>query len=395
MRVTNNNPFAKLWFGVFLLLFWFSIPPQAIHSVVDAAISPERNTVPTPQARGRGRSPPTPRSLSKQKPKLKRRSPPRLDFHVINLDRDKERWESVVSELTSKGVPPKRIKRIEAVYGKNLTAEDLRTNTTLVARHFSTPGTIGCYLSHRSCWEQTVRGSNPYQLFLEDDVLVADNFQEKVAEILKEIDEDCPETKDGNWDVIFLGALGCVHPEGKYGLNRIAAIMSGGLRRPKRVLEGAPHCHVPKRPLGAHAYLLSKRGAQKLLDNCWRVSGHVDVVAWGMPGLTVVSVHPMLAHQNMGSVSTIGAITKGLETRLPKLVVDHYTGIVLEWVYNAPVLQLGPLLLTMGRSVTYILGGYVVAALLYDKHPWVMVVHTIVFGILFVLTKATTMRFGK
>ena len=103
----------------------------------------------------------------------------------------------------------------------------------------------------------------------------------------------------------------------------------------------------------------------------------------------------MLCHQNMGSVSTIGAITKGLETRLPKIVVDEYTGIVLEWIYNAPVLQLGPILLTMGRSVTYILGGYLVAALLYEKHPWILVAHTIVFGILFVLTKATTMRYGK
>jgi hypothetical protein len=80
---------------------------------------------------------------------------------------------------------------------------------------------------------------------------------------------------------------------------------------------------------------------------------------------------------------------------LPKIVVDQYTGIVLEWVYNAPVLQLGSFLLAMGRSVTYILGGYVVAALLYEKHPWMMVVHTIVFGTLFVLTKATMMRFGK
>jgi len=325
---------------------------------------------------------------------MSKRSPP-LTFHVINLDRDKERWDSVVSELTSKGVPPKQIQRIRAVYGKNLTAEELRTNTTLVARHFCTPGTIGCYLSHRSVWEQTATGSDPYKLILEDDVLVADRFPEKVAEILKEIDEDCAETRDGNWDVIFLGALGCVHPEGKHGLNRIAAFMSGGRRTPKRILEGAPHCHLPRRPLGAHAYLLSKRGASKLLDGCRRVSGHVDVVAWGMPSLKVVSVHPMLAHQNMGSVSTIGAVTKGLETWLPNLVVDDYTRIVLQWVYNAPVLSFGPVLLTMGRSVTYILGGYVVAALLYDKYPWLIVVHTMMFAILFVLTKATTMRFGK
>jgi len=122
----------------------------------------------------------------------------------------------------------------------------------------------------------------------------------------------------------------------------------------------------------------------------------VDVVAWGVPELTVVSVHPMLAHQNIRSVSTIGAITKGLETRRPKMIVDDYTGIVLDWVFNAPVLQLGFfLLLTMGRAVTSLLGGYLVAALWYDKYPWLVVVHTIQCGIFFVLTKATTMRCGK
>jgi len=41
-----------------------------------------------------------------------------------------------------------------------------------------------------------------------------------------------------------------VHPEGRhYGLNILAAVMSGGLRKPQRFLEGAPHCHVPVRPL--------------------------------------------------------------------------------------------------------------------------------------------------
>lgn len=318
-----------------------------------------------------------------------------MDCHVINLDRDTARWDSVVSELVSKGVPFTNIQRIRAVYGKTLTSDELVSNTTFVARHFSTRGTIGCYLSHRSCWEQTLKGPEPYKLFLEDDVLVANNFPNKVAEILREIDESCPDTRNGNWDVIFLGALGCVHPEGRHGLNRIAGTMSGGLRKPRRLLEGAPHCHIPRRPLGAHAYILSKRGARKLLESCWRVSGHVDVVAWGLPTLKVVSVHPMLAHQNMGSVSTIGAVTKGLETRLPKLIIDDYTGIALEWVYNAPVLQLGPVLLTMGRSVAYVLGGYLVAGLLYDRHPWLVVGHTMVFGILFVLTKATTMRVGK
>eukprot|EP00536_Pseudo-nitzschia_multiseries_P004115 jgi/Psemu1/9282/gm1.9282_g len=332
---------------------------------------------------------------SRKRQQQQQRSTP-INLHVINLDDQTERWEMVVSELVAKGVPEELIKRVPAVNGRKLSDTGLRANTTSIARMVCTPGTIGCFLSHRKVWEGTSEGPEPYRLVLEDDVVVSDNFTEKVAEVVREIDEICQETRDGNWDVIFLGALGCVHPDGKYGLNRIAAFFAGGGRQPRRTLEGAPHCHVPRRPLGAHAYIVSKRGANKLLEGCYRASGHVDVVAWGMPGLTVVSAHPMLAHQNnTGSPSTIGAVTRGIETRLPKLVVDEYTGLVLEWIYNAPVLSLGPILLTMGRSILYIVGGYLFAALVYDKWPWLVVLHTVVFAILFALTKATTLRYGR
>jgi len=39
-----------------------------------------------------------------------------------------------------------------------------------------------------------------------------------------------------------------------------------------------------------------------IFPQCERVSGHVDdVVAWGLPDLTVVSAHPLLAHQHRGT----------------------------------------------------------------------------------------------
>jgi len=185
----------RFWFGGLLLAQLVLSPFPSAEILAEAIKNP--GIISTPHPRN---------SEKASSRRMKRKRP--LDFHVINLDCDKERWESVVAELTSKGVPRKRIKRIHAIYGKNLTSDDLHTNATFVARHFSTPGTIGCYMSHRSCWEQTAAGSEPYQLFLEDDVLVADNFPNKVYEILQEIDVICPETRDGNWDVIFLGALG-------------------------------------------------------------------------------------------------------------------------------------------------------------------------------------------
>jgi hypothetical protein len=51
--------------------------------------------------------------------------------------------------------------------------------------------------------------------------------------------EACPETA-GKWDVLMIGALGCVNPSGKNGLNRLVAFTGGGGRR----------CAHRLRPLG-------------------------------------------------------------------------------------------------------------------------------------------------
>jgi GR25 family glycosyltransferase involved in LPS biosynthesis len=337
-------------------------------------------------------------SVEDQRTKHKKNNNP-SSVHIINLDRDTVRWESVTTSGFGNSLDKHQIRRLVAIYGKDLSDEELRQNTTWVARHFVTRGIIGCYLSHRKFWECTLLSSSSggsgsgedYQICFEDDVVVLvkdddKNFLRRVSELVDEL-EEC----DADWDVLFLGALGCVHPDGKFGLNRIAGFMSGGGRKRRRI---TPHIHVPHRPLGAHAYALSKRGAAKLLQGASKVTGHVDVVAWGLPNLKVYCVHPMLVYQGMEAQSTIGAVTKGLETKLPRIVVDDYTGIRFEWVFNAPVLQLGPILLTMGRSVIYILGGYIVAWLLRDRIPWLLPLHSGIFAILFVLQKTTTIRRG-
>lgn len=304
---------------------------------------------------------------------------------VINLDRDTERWVAVEAELTQCGVTPQRF---SAVDGKSLTVAELQANTTTVARRFLTRGIVGCFLSHRAQWQRTAADeSEPCQIIMEDDVVLADDFVAQTRAMLEQLDA-CPETQNYQWDVLLLGALGSVHPHGHYGWNRIASYMAGGQRRTRQV---TANIHVPRRPMGMHCYVLTQRGARKLLAQANRVSGHVDVVAWGLRNLTILSGHPMLAHQAMATPSTIGAVTAGLETRLPAVKLDRYTGISLEWIYNAPVLRLGTLLLTMGRSVSYVLWGYVLAWLLCESVPWLLWLHSACVAFLLVVTKLTTL----
>ena len=111
----------------------------------------------------------------------------------------------------------------------------------------------------------------------QDDVCPAAGFAPKLSAALAELP-----TLDLNWDVLLVGALGCIHPHRRYGFNLIVGAAAGGLRYP-RVLSAT--ISVPLRPMGTHAYVLFPKGARTLLARCPRANFHVDVAAWGETSL--------------------------------------------------------------------------------------------------------------
>lgn len=267
-------------------------------------------------------------------------------FHVMNLARDTDRWERVQSELR-KELDLSQIHRLEAVHGKSLTREERCENASLGARLFCTDGTIGCYLSHRRFWEQTLESiSELYQVIFEDDVVLVEDFEHQLEARIQELEQAVGKE---SWDVLLLGGLGCVNPNPRgYGSYWIPALVSGGCRKPQRITE---HIHIPMRPFGTHAYVLSKRGAAKLLDRAWKATYHVDCVIWGMLDLDLYMVDPLLVYQD-SSPSTVGAITSGPETWIPSSIqLDDYTGMRLEWVWNEAVIRIPGIniIITQGR----------------------------------------------
>ena len=149
-------------------------------------------------------------------------------------------------------------------------------------------GVIGCFLSHRNFWKKVVDERHECAIVLEDDCELEPGFAETVDAALAEL----PQT----WDVCLLGALGCAHPRGRHGgLNPMIGWYAGGTRRTRRLSESL---FVPHKPAGTHAYLISSRGAAKLLRQLARATYHVDFVAWHPAlGTELYSVHPFAAYQ--------------------------------------------------------------------------------------------------
>ena len=76
---------------------------------------------------------------------------------LINLPRHPERYNEVKQQLEGAGI---QYERAEAVDGKMLSKSDLQQNVTIAARMLLTKGMIGCFLSHRNCWQRCVDYAN-------------------------------------------------------------------------------------------------------------------------------------------------------------------------------------------------------------------------------------------
>ncbi|CAB9529706.1 expressed unknown protein [Seminavis robusta] len=203
-----------------------------------------------------------------QKPVLTNASKqPVVPINVINLDKDKARWDKVILELQNKG--GQLVERFPAVYGKALSEEELVANTTPLARIFCTRPVIGCFLSHRNAWMKVLKSTKfPYQVILEDDAIIAcNNFSERIQDLVEELESN-GETRD-QWDILMLGGIACVHPEQDYGLNILDAMLVGGTRKP-RFIDNSTRIHVPYRPEGCHGYVVSKLKSGQSLRTAYK-----------------------------------------------------------------------------------------------------------------------------
>ena len=168
---------------------------------------------------------------------------------VINLDRRPDRLESFCSRLAdvaSEGLTS-RLERFPAIDGRTLTLTPeirhmFRDNDFGYRRSF-----VGVALSHLALWKELAAGDAPAFLIFEDDVTLCHGFDGQLVELCGELEERHPA-----FDLLLLGCFDWhPRPEDDFEASHRAA----HLRR----FEGSRYLG------GTFAYVVSRRGAQRLL----------------------------------------------------------------------------------------------------------------------------------
>ena len=200
--------------------------------------------------------------------------------YLINLDIRKDRLQSFTEVH-----PDIKFTRTSAIYGKELQMSqalyDLCKHNTFEWKK----SVIACALSHISIWNQIVKDNATHTLILEDDVRLMKGWRDHVRDI------------PADAELLYLGGtLPTNRPHLQSVLEKVNEYWS----------QLKPNTFFTKEPIAhfhfcAYSYILTKKGAQKLLDYLAYSTEKLCIPADHLVGHPVIGLKKYIANTVLGT----------------------------------------------------------------------------------------------
>lgn len=248
--------------------------------------------------------------------------------YVINLDRSTARMARMAAQCASLDIP---FTRVPAVDGARVTPETLKKVATPLCQKVCTPSMVGCALSHMKVWKTAAQLGHQRTLVMEDDAALEPGFVEGLRRALEDVPQD--------FDLLVLGCYFLCNKDRRYAWGHEFARMfvPHSLRNDRRTWGSV---YVPEYFAGSHCYIVSLKGARKLMQLVPRAHYHIDM-SMNHPELNIYAVTPDLAYQRDMADSTIASYS------FPKTLTPLLDGIKdrkrisVAYYLDAPMGQVG------------------------------------------------------
>lgn len=178
---------------------------------------------------------------------------------IINLDKRKDRWQKFSNQSALQEFS--NLQRFLAVDGSKIDvfSDDrvsLHTKQNIMKKYrrshyeINTPGAIGASLSHITLWQNFLKSDSEYLVVFEDDTIVDSLSLEYIDALIPMLPP--------SWDMWLLG-----HHDWSFSSTPITTHDKKGWHRVREFT-------------GAHAYILSRKGAQILCDTPFPIETHIE-----------------------------------------------------------------------------------------------------------------------
>ena len=205
-----------------------------------------------------------------------------LKIFCINLDKSKERWSNILKQANNENI---NINRFSAINGNEINNDLLKKFNVQLKKKIK-KGAVGCALSHIKLLKKIQKEKTDYCLILEDDIIIPNNFNDKLKKYINEIDFD--------FDIIFIG--GCNIFGKKVKENFIKPIYS------KKQYKN-------KYNLCCHAMLVKPNNVNNILNALNPLERTIDTqLRENIDNLNIYYLNPSLIYQNREISSDLQSI---------------------------------------------------------------------------------------
>jgi GR25 family glycosyltransferase involved in LPS biosynthesis len=160
-------------------------------------------------------------------------------------------------------------------------------------------GAVGCSLSHFEAWKRLLASSAPAMIIFEDDARIPADMKLRLEMVLPQL--------PANWDIIQFQQT----------------VFDGGVKGCSP-LKGEEPWQTCKSLIGSYAYMISRRGAERMLARAYPIELHIDAYMAYMCRVGDIRMlwHPMIDLTTMGEDSDIEHGNKGI-LNVPTDMIDE------------------------------------------------------------------------
>jgi len=238
-----------------------------------------------------------------------------MKCHVITLD--ETRIKPMLGKLQKNGINPVIFK---GVNGKTCSKELIKEYVSEAYSIHGPKSAIGCAISHMKLWREFLKSNDPYVFIVEDDII----FTQKDTPLSQRIQKVLDNTPK-DFDILYLGAFGSENLPVLHGI--IMGMLQAGSKQEEKINE---YVKKPKLALAAHAYILSRKGAEKLVENLYgELYNHVDYCIQQLTyvdKLTMYSASPRLIYQT----SNESGVSENVKTHYPSLITNILSTVYID-----------------------------------------------------------------
>ena len=217
--------------------------------------------------------------------------------YVINLESRPDRLDEIKRRFAGT-ILESKLERWDATNGRDMDAKTIADITVPFCNDYCSYGMIGCWLSHYRIWQDVVENGYENVIVLEDDSTFSQKvgqkqfkdegrgdvsvstkqFDDRLSQILGLKGDGCGRVPR-NYDLLYLGCIGSCTVGGN-----VAASAFGYGNKDVVQVGDEDDCDVkeeylvPGFPLMTHAYMLSGKGAKKLVKSPMfkKIAYHID-----------------------------------------------------------------------------------------------------------------------